>query len=74
LEVNTGQQYQLRFVKEEHYHELINLYHLARTALSGGDCSKHARMVWACKQWAKQHTYITETGAYKDLDGMLHGW
>lgn len=62
----------LRFVKAEHYGDLINLYHLARTALSGQDCSKYARMLWATKEWAKTHTYTTATGAYKDLDANLN--
>lgn len=64
----------LRFVKDEHYTELVNLYHLARTALAGGDDSKYARMIWACKEWAKVHTYTSSTGAYKDLSANLQGY
>ena len=62
---------ELRFVKPEHYAELVNLYHLARVALSGRDDSKYARMIWATKEWAKIHTYTSATGAYKDLSTNL---
>ena len=65
---------ELRFVKQADYPELVNLYHLARTALSGGDDSKHARMIWATKEWAKTHTYTSATGAYKDLSSNLFGY
>lgn len=66
---------QLRFVRTCDYHELINLYHLARTALSGdADQSKHARMIWASKEWAKVHTYASATAAYKDLSDALTGY
>lgn len=61
----------LRFVKNCDYNELINLYHLARTALAGEDDSKYNRMLWACKQWAKNHTYTSAMGAYKDLSANL---
>lgn len=64
----------LRFVKQQHYGELINLYHLARTALSGQDDSKYARMLWATREWAKVHTYTSATGAYKDLSANLQGY
>lgn len=64
----------LRFVKQEHYGELINLYHLAKTALSGQDASKYNRMLWASKEWAKVHTYTSATGAYKDLSANLIGY
>lgn len=61
----------LRFVKKEHYGELINLYHLARTALSGQSCTKHDRMIWATKEFAKKYPYVTSTAAYKDLSARL---
>lgn len=62
---------ELRFVKQADYPELVNLYHLARTALSGQDDSKYQRMLWASKEFAKTHTYVTATGAYKDLETNL---
>lgn len=63
----------LRFVKEEHYAELINLYHLARAALCGTGkvVTKYERMLWATKEWAKVYTYTSATGAYKDLSARL---
>ena len=63
----------LRFVKPDDYAELINLYHLARTALAGGDDSKYRRIIWASKEWAKTHTYCSATGAYKDLYNGVFG-
>lgn len=62
----------LRFVKAIHYPELINLYHLARTALSGKENTKYARMLWASQEWAKKYTYTSATGAYKDLSANVN--
>lgn len=64
----------LRFVKQPDYCELINLYHLARTALSGQPCSKYDRMIWASQEFSKAHPYCTSTGAYKDLSANLEGY
>lgn len=67
----------LRFVRQSDYAELVNLYHLARTALSDkpfAEQSKFHRMVWASKEWAKTHTYTSATGAYKDLETNLQGY
>ena len=64
----------LRFVKDSDYGELINLYHLARTALAGGDDSKYQRMLWASKEFSKAHPYVSATGAYKDLSANLQGY
>lgn len=51
--------------------ELVNLYHLARTALSGtGDEGRHARMVWAAKKFHNSHAVSTAT-AYKALCRIL---
>lgn len=62
----------LRFIKEKDSGELINLYHLARTALSGNaDQGRHARMVWASQWFSKQHPDVSATAAYKDLDALL---
>jgi len=63
--------YVTRFIKESDKYELINLYHIARTALSGGDDSTYARRLWAARQFAKTHPDVSETAAYKDLDGLL---
>ena len=64
----------LRFVKNDDYSELINLYHLARVALSGQDDSKYQRMLWASKKFSEKYNYVTATGAYKDLSDNLLGY
>jgi len=69
-----GDHLRLRFVKPQHYSELINLYHLARTALAGQDDSKYQRMLWASKEFSKKYNYVSETGAYKDLETNLIGY
>ena len=65
--------YEPRWVKTIHECELIHSYHLARCALAGTgkSPSRYDRMIWAASQFSKKHDYVTETGAYKDLDGML---
>jgi hypothetical protein len=65
--------YELRFIKEANKSELINLYYLARAALAGTGKSptRYDRMLWASSQFAKKYDSVTETGAYKDLNGML---
>ena len=70
---NVEPAYQPRWVRDEDWAELINLYHLSRTALAGDrdEHSKWARMQWASREFAKAHDYVTSTGAYKDLSNML---
>ena len=60
-----------RFVHSEDMSELINLYHLARVPLSGQPCGQYERMLWATKEFAKTHSYVSATGAYKDLCAQL---
>lgn len=67
-------EHNLRFVKEEDYAELINLYHLAKTALAGRPHTKYDRMVWAAKEFVKKYPYISSTRAYKDLSDNLQGY
>lgn len=63
----------LRFVKPEHYNELINLYHLARTALADKkSLSRYDRIIWASSEFAKKHSYVSATGAYKDLSANIY--
>jgi len=69
--MNISEEYKIRFVKLSHVPELVNLYHLARTSLSGKDCSKYNRMIWASGEFARKHNYVSCTGAYKDLCGIL---
>lgn len=65
----------LRFISQSQYLELINLYHLARTALSGTqNQSKYDRMIWATKEFNKLHPDISSTAAYKDLSANLEGY
>ena len=53
--------------------ELVNLYHLARTALSGKDDSRHQRMIWAARMFHKHNRPdVPEIRAYKALDRALH--
>lgn len=61
----------LRFINQSQYTELINLYHLARTALAGEDSSRYNRMIWASKEFHKIYPSISETAAYKDLSTNL---
>lgn len=52
--------------------EMINLYHLARTALSGKDDSKYQRLIWASKEFHKKHADISQTKAYLDLSDYVN--
>lgn len=74
--------YVCRFIPDALAGELINLYHLARTATSGNrqQRGRHAQMIWAAEMFYRAHPDrgFTVTGAYKDLDGLLSaekgGW
>lgn len=63
--------YEPRFVTKVQLAELVNLYHLARTALSGKDDSRYQRMLWASREFHKANPTISETAAYKDLSNGL---
>ena len=63
--------YAVRFIQPQHEGELINLYHLARTALSGQPCGRWERMNYAANEFSKAHPEVSTTAAYKDLDGLL---
>lgn len=63
--------YQPRHVTKDQLAELVNLYHLARTALSGKDDSRYQRKLWAAKEFHKANPSISETAAYKDLSNSL---
>lgn len=62
----------LRFITQEQYIELVNLYHLARVPLSGGKYTKYDRMIWACKELNKKYQNVSQTAAYKDLSANLN--
>jgi hypothetical protein len=71
----TEQGYQVRFIRPDQANELMNLYHLARVPLSGtGKDTPYDRMLWASKEFSKQHPEVSATGAYKDLDGLRSNW
>ncbi len=66
--------YRPRFITAEQLTEAVNLYHLARTALSGGATpTKHDRRIWAGRELKKSHSAAAwgESGAYKDLTSAL---
>lgn len=58
----------------EQGHEIVNLYHLARTALAGKDDSRYQRMLWATREFIKAHPEVSNKAAYLDLEALLrHG-
>ncbi len=61
-----------RFITDSQFAELVNLFHLAKTALSGKDDSKYQRMIWASKEFHKAHPNISATYAYKDLSDAVN--
>lgn len=63
-------EYRVRFIAQKDIGELVNLYHLARTALVGKPCAPYDRMLWASASFAKSHN-ISATATYKDLCGLL---
>ena len=71
---NPDSTYQVRFIRPDQAGELMDLFHLARTALSGGDASNYNRMLWASKEFSKAHPEVSSTAAYKDLDGLRSNW
>jgi hypothetical protein len=62
--------YVTRFVPQRDALELINLYHLARTALAGQPCGRLERLQWAARTYAKEHAEFAQRTAavYKDLE------
>lgn len=60
--------YETRFIKSCHKYELIDLYHLARIIHN----NRYDRLIWAAKQFSDKYNYVSSTGAYKDLLGLLN--
>lgn len=54
--------------------EIMNLYHLARVALSGQDDSNYQRMLWASKGYSKKYPEISRTVAYKNITRIRNNW
>ncbi len=66
--------YAVRFITPEQVGELVNLYHLARTALCTLPLQQQTpwhRMTWAADEFSRANPETTSTGAYKDLCGLL---
>lgn len=64
----------LRFVTERDAPALVEMWHLSRTALAGRPAeqrTEHARRSWAAGAFAAEHSGVTSTGAYKDLEALL---
>ena len=69
--IQVAKSYHPRFIRPSDAVELINLFHLSRTALAGRNASRYDRMIWTAKEFHKTHSEVSETGVYKDLDGLL---
>ena len=69
--IQVAPRYQPRFIRPSDAVELINLFHLSRTALAGKSATQYDRMLWTAKEFHKTHSDVSETGVYKDLDGLL---
>lgn len=61
----------LRFISQSQLNEGINLYHLARAALSGEKCGKYERMCYAARELNKKYPEISGAAFYKDLSSNL---
>lgn len=74
LSMPLAPEYQVRFIPAEDRFKLVNLYHLARTALAGkptAEQTPYFRMLWASREYARGSNQASATGAYKDLCGLL---
>ena len=66
--------YDPRFIRSCDAAELVNLYHLARTALASKplpEQGKGQRRWWAAEAFHSEHPDVSVMGAYKDLEGLL---
>jgi len=63
--------YKTRFIPQRNAAQLVNYYHLARTALAGDRPTRLDRMMWACRAYHKENPAISVMGAYKDLECLL---
>lgn len=60
------------FSSEAEFH-LTQLWHTSRIALAGQDCSRHARLRWAAKEWEKTNPG-QRLAAYKRLSDITTGY
>ena len=66
--------YSPRFITQAQLAELVELYHLARTALNGGrGAERHERLTWALKQFSEANPSLSAGKVYKDLYGATQG-
>lgn len=66
--------YKTRWIPAADVADIVNLYHLARTALAGkpsAEQSRWHRITWACDQYAAAHPTIPRGGVWKDLTALL---
>lgn len=63
--------YRVRFIPADKVCELINLWHLSRTALASQDCSRYNRLLWTSKTFHEEHNEYSVNGIYKDLSSIL---
>lgn len=70
-ELNLIKAYKPRWLSKDQAVEIVNLYHLARCPLSGGNDTPYERMLWASKHFSIKYPEISSTAAYKDLCGIL---
>ena len=61
----SGRLLRRRFPTQSERVELVNLFHLARTA---GKDTRHSRLSWAADQFVKNHPSRTSVSAYKSVD------
>jgi hypothetical protein len=54
------------------HHDLINIFHLSRTALAGTPKAQSGvdRMLWAAAEFSKANPAISQNRAYKELSRM----
>lgn len=74
LAMPLAPEYRVRFIPPEDSAKLVNLYHLARTALCREPMDRQTpyfRMLWASREYARGSNSVSETAAYKDLCGLL---
>ena len=48
--------------------DLVNMFHTAKTALSGKDDSRYERLKWAAREFHKKYPSVSEIKAYKEVD------
>lgn len=60
--------YKPRWLNQQQSYDIVDLYHLARTA---GKENRYERKLWTAQQFHLANPSISQSAAYKDLDGLL---